>query len=63
MTKASKLALMKSLSWHIVHTGILSITVFALTGELNLVAGIISIHVISETIVYYIHERIWQKRK
>ena len=61
MTKDTKLALLKSMSWHVVHTTILSVTVFTLTGELSLVAGIISIHVISETIVYYIHERLWQK--
>lgn len=61
MTKDAKLALIKSMSWHVVHTTILSITVFTLTGELSLVAGIISIHVVSETIVYYIHERLWQK--
>lgn len=62
MTKNTKLALMKSISWHIVHSIILGVTVFALTGELNLAAGIISVHVLSETVIYYLHERAWQMR-
>jgi uncharacterized membrane protein len=63
MTKDTKLALLKSISWHFVHTTILSVTLFTLTGELSLVAAIVSVHVISETIVYYLHERAWLKFK
>lgn len=58
----NKLAIYKSLSWHIVHTIILTVTVFFFTGKLDVVAGIVSIHVISETVIYYLHERVWQKK-
>jgi uncharacterized membrane protein len=32
-----------------------------LTGKVDLVASIVSIHVVSETIIYYLHERVWEK--
>ncbi len=40
---------------------IISTTVFILTGKVDLVASIVSIHVISETVIYYLHERMWEK--
>jgi uncharacterized membrane protein len=58
----NKLAIYKSFSWHIVHTVILVITVFLFTGKLDIVAGIVSVHVLSETVIYYLHERVWQKK-
>jgi uncharacterized membrane protein len=58
----NKVAIYKSLSWHVVHTIILTVTVFLFTGRLDIVAGIVSVHVISETVIYYLHERVWQKR-
>jgi uncharacterized membrane protein len=57
----NKLAIYKSLSWHVVHIFMLTVTVFLFTGRLDIVAGIVSVHVISETVIYYLHERVWQK--
>ena len=58
----NKLAIYKSLSWHVVHTIILSATALMFTGRLDIVAGIVSVHVISETVIYYLHERLWQRK-
>jgi uncharacterized membrane protein len=58
----NKLAIYKSFSWHIVHTIILTVTALLFTGRLDIVAGIVSVHVISETVIYYLHERAWQRK-
>jgi uncharacterized membrane protein len=63
MTTGNRIALLKSMSWHLVHTTILVANVYLFTGKIEIVTGIVSVHVISETIVYYIHERVWQKKK
>jgi uncharacterized membrane protein len=62
MSSGIKRSIYKSISWHILHTAIIAVTVYFMTGRLDLTGGIVSIHVISETIIYYIHERIWERR-
>lgn len=59
MSTNNKLALQKSTSWHILHVVLLVATVFFVTGEVEIAATIVSIHVVSETILYYLHERMW----
>ena len=61
MAPSTKRSVYKSISWHFVHMTIITTTVLVLTGKLDLAASIVSIHVISETIVYYLHERIWER--
>jgi uncharacterized membrane protein len=63
VSKSNRLAVQKSISWHIVHILLLIATSFLVTGRLDIVAAFISIHVVSETIMYYLHEKAWQKIK
>ena len=58
-----KRSIYKSLSWHIVHTTIIATTVYLMTGRVDITGGIVSVHVISETVLYFIHERIWERKR
>lgn len=51
--------LMKTLSWRIAATSTTIILVFLLTGDSVLSAGVGSLEVVVKTVVYYIHERMW----
>jgi len=58
-----KRSLVKTLSWRLTGSGATFLIAYAMTGNLT-VAGIIGItQMISNTILYYIHERIWNKIK
>ncbi len=61
MVPSTKRSLYKTIGWHFLHMSIISATVFFLTGKIDLVASIVSIHVVSETIVYYLYERVWER--
>lgn len=58
-----KRSIYKSISWHLVHTVIIAVTVYLMTGRLDITGGIVSVHVISETVLYFIHERIWERKR
>lgn len=52
-------SILKTISWRITGSGATFLIAYAMTGNLA-VAGIIGItQIISNTILYYIHERIW----
>lgn len=52
-------SILKTISWRITGSGATFLIAYAMTGNLT-VAGIIGItQIISNTILYYIHERIW----
>jgi uncharacterized membrane protein len=49
----------KTLSWRIVATSTTILLVFLFTGNLVISASIGSLELLSKTIIYYVHERIW----
>jgi uncharacterized membrane protein len=56
-------SLVKTISWRITGSGATFLIAFIMTGNLA-IAGVIGItQMISNTILYYIHERIWNKIK
>jgi uncharacterized membrane protein len=50
---------MKSISWRIVGTIDTMIISYFITGKISLAVSIGSIEVITKTILYYFHERLW----
>lgn len=54
-------SLMKTLSWRMAATSTTIILVFLFTGNLVLSAGIGFAEAIIKTLIYYLHERMWNK--
>ncbi|MBK7134335.1 MAG: DUF2061 domain-containing protein [Bacteroidales bacterium] len=52
-------SLMKSVSWRIVGTLDTMIISYFITGKITLALSIGSVEVLTKTILYYFHERIW----
>jgi len=50
---------MKSVSWRVVGTIDTMIISYVITGELTLAVSIGSAEVITKTVLYYFHERLW----
>ncbi len=51
--------LTKSISWRIVATSTTMLLVFLVTGDLVISAGVAALELLVKTVVYYLHERIW----
>lgn len=54
-------SIFKSVSWRIVGTIDTMIIAYVITGELKLAATIGSVEVFTKMILYYFHERFWNK--
>lgn len=54
-------SLVKSISWRIVGTIDTIIISFIITGQLTMALSIGSVEVVSKIILYYFHERAWEK--
>ena len=52
-------SLAKTISWRILASSITMLIVFLFTGNVVVSAGVGSLELPMKTIVYYIHERIW----
>jgi uncharacterized membrane protein len=53
----------KTVSWYIVHNGMMFIVTFALTGSWELGVTIAILQTLGEAGLYYFHERIWARVK
>lgn len=56
-------SIVKGFSWRILATTITIILVFVFTGEVILAFGVGGLEFFSKFIVYYLHERVWNKIK
>jgi len=56
-----KVSLLKTISWRIVGTLDTMIISYILTGNIKVALGIGSIEIVSKMILYYFHERAWNK--
>ncbi|MBZ9569536.1 DUF2061 domain-containing protein [Patescibacteria group bacterium] len=54
-------SIIKSISWRFVATLTTMIIIFAFTGKIMLSLGVGFFEAISKIILYYIHERFWNK--
>ncbi|WP_226389825.1 DUF2061 domain-containing protein [Penaeicola halotolerans] len=54
-------SLAKSISWRICGTIDTIVISYLITGQLHLAVSIGSIEVVTKIILYYLHERVWEK--
>lgn len=54
-------SLVKSISWRIVGTIDTIIISFIITGQISMALSIGSVEVVSKILLYYLHERAWEK--
>lgn len=54
-------SLLKAISWRIVATSTTMLLVFLFTGNLVISVGVGSLELLFKTVIYYLHERIWNK--
>ncbi|PCI07127.1 MAG: hypothetical protein COB77_05360 [Gammaproteobacteria bacterium] len=54
-------SVLKAFSWRIIATTTTIVIAYAITGETETAIAIGSIEFFSKFIIYYIHERIWQR--
>ncbi|SKA11375.1 DUF2061 domain-containing protein [Selenihalanaerobacter shriftii] len=53
----------KSITWRMTATTTTILIVYFLSGELKVAGGVALLEVIFKTIIYYLHETIWDKFK
>lgn len=56
-------SVMKALSWRLVGTIDTLVVSYVLTGEIALAASIASVDFVTKLVLYFFHERIWNKIK
>lgn len=54
-------SVVKTISWRLTGSGATFLISYAMTGNLAASGGIAIVQMISNTILYFIHERIWNK--
>jgi uncharacterized membrane protein len=54
-------SLMKSVSWRVVGTFDTMIISYLVTGQVKMAISIGSVEVFSKIILYYLHERVWER--
>lgn len=54
-------SILKTISWRIVGTIDTMVITYFLTGELSVALSLGSIEVFTKMILYYLHERVWNK--
>lgn len=60
---SQKISLLKTISWRIIGTLDTMLISYLLTGDMKIAFGIGGIEVVSKMILYYFHERIWNRVK
>ena len=53
--------ILKTISWRITATSTTLILVYILSGELRIAGAVALLEVIVKTIIYYLHETVWEK--
>ena len=56
-----KIVLKKTISWYILHLIMVSFIAFFVTHKINIAATIASIELITETFIFYGHEKFWNR--
>ena len=56
-------SIVKALSWRIVGTIDTLVVSYVLTGEISIAASIASVDFLTKLVLYFFHERIWNKIK
>ena len=61
--ESNKRSLAKTISWRITGSGATFLIAYLITGNLAFSGSIAVIQVVANTILYYLHERLWNKIK
>lgn len=61
MSDTTKRSLVKTISWRITGSGATFAIGYAISGNFNIATTIASIQLVANTILYFIHERIWDR--
>lgn len=56
-------SIVKTVTWRLTGSGATFLVSYAMTGNLTVSGTIAVVQMISNTILYYIHERVWNKIK
>ena len=63
MSESRSRSVVKSLSWRFVATATTFLIVLAFTGRLDLAVAIGGVEVVAKLLIFYVHERTWQRVK
>lgn len=58
---SKKKSLYKTLTWHLLHITMVAIIGFIVTGSLHIAAILASAEFLWESVMYFLHERLWAK--
>ncbi len=61
MSESRRRSVAKSLSWRTVATLTTILIVLLFTGEIELAVAIGGVEVMAKLVIFYLHERLWQK--
>lgn len=61
MKETSLRSIVKTISWRLTGSGATFLISYLLTGNFMVAGTIATVQIISNTILYYFHERIWNK--
>ena len=61
MSDAARRSLVKTISWRITGSGATFLISYAILGNVTISGTIAAIQLIFNTVLYFIHERIWNK--
>jgi len=56
-------AFYKSITWRVVATSVTAASSFLVTGDFKAAASILSIDFVTKSILYFYHEKIWERRQ
>lgn len=63
MSDTSQRSLIKTISWRLSGSGATFLISYVILGNINVAGSIAIIQLVSNTILYYAHERIWNRIK
>lgn len=61
MSETTRRSLVKTVSWRLIGSSAVLLISFLLTGNVALAGTIAIIQLVSNTLLYFIHERLWNK--
>ena len=59
MNESNKRSVLKTISWRITGSGATFLISYIVSGNIAMATGIAAMQIVANTILYYIHERLW----
>jgi uncharacterized membrane protein len=61
MTESNLRTLVKTIVWRITGTSSTLLISLLILGDINIASGIAALQLVTNTVLYYIHERLWAR--